>query len=236
MPRRNYMHLFLNPRPQYSPLPNPREVYNRILLFIKKKFWLIFFFFFLFSLLLGFLIESGSNLSIYEDFDITSGSEQPTGWFWDLLWWWRGQPAGWQTDVGGHFAIVNLGGDGFNGPLTVWGLLTEAFVDLALYLPTYINPLKLISKLDTVHLFLFKFIVDLACLAILIIIVVPLLLIFFFFLPLILQRLFMSLGVISRMLAMLFIVTFLYFLLTGRLDNFIDSFLAVYTISGGGHL
>ena len=61
------------------------------------------------------------TFSIYEQYGITS-SKQPTGLLWDILWWIRGQPAGWQVPKAtGVFAVrktiagPDVLGRGFNG-------------------------------------------------------------------------------------------------------------------------
>jgi hypothetical protein len=222
---RQYRNLLINPRPNVPPVPSPSQVFMRIFNFFRKRLLVIFLFTIMTMILIGFLVPEGT-FSVYSDFGITSGTVQPTGIFWDLLWWIRGQPAGWQTpQATGYFAVTKLTtdfGSGFNGPLNPIALLFEFIVDFVIYIPKFLNPSWVISNVDMIPGFMIKMIIDVGAMGVFVMIVIPVFGVLVFFSPIIVQRLWLVSGPLFKIILLAGFILFAYLLLTGRLDSLID--------------
>lgn len=220
----NYRHLFINPRPVFKAMPPPTEVFMRVFNAIRKRILIIAVLTMLTLVVIGILVPEGT-FSVYEDFGITTLTKQPEGFFWDLLWWIRGQPAGYQKPTAtGIFAVrktiglEDVIGNGFNGPIHPIGLLVEFIVDFVIYVPHFVDPSFVVVNLDLVPGFIIKIIVDVGAMGVFVMIVVPAIAVLFFFAPLVLQRLFLVAGPLLRLLIIAGFLLFVYLLFTGYLD------------------
>lgn len=215
----NSRHLWINPRPVLKAMPPPAQVFMKIFTWIRKRLLVIFLFTIMTMVVIGFLVPKElSTLSVYDEYNITDKASQPEGVFWEVLWWWRGQPAGWQTPSYGIFAVKNMDGNGFNGPLTYLGLLTEFVVDFTIYVPHYLDIGFVTTHLDTVPGFVIKVVLDVGAMAVFIMAVVPLIGVLFFFGPLIIQRLWLVAGPLLRIGIIAGFLLFVYLLFSGQLD------------------
>jgi len=185
---RQIYQLFINPRgraPRWNPF-NWRRMINRNFLFFRKFGVAIILLVFMTSIIIGFVTSTGSNLSVYDDYGIEGTTDRPSGFIWSALWWFRGQPAGFESnpdswftynsfpvipfasDVIGSWTTVHktdlgvLAGEnkGYNGPLLLWGFLTEWFVDATIYIPKFFDLGWLATNADVFLPFMFKFGLD----------------------------------------------------------------------------
>lgn len=241
---RQFRALILNPRPRppkWRP-PDYRKIYRWSLGVFKRHFLLIFILTIASSLIIGFLTVTGSVLNMYDNYGIEDVFDRPSGWLWDLLWWWRGQPAGWEDrpDALFPFEIVIkadplewiagiLGQDvtsaGLNGPLTLWGMTTEWFVDLTIYLPKFADPAFLLLNVDLLWLFFIKFSIDMGILVGVLVVMVVLspviAAILAFLLPYIIQWVFAVAGPLLKIILIITMIGGLFLALTGQLEPLI---------------
>jgi hypothetical protein len=221
---RKYRDLLLNPRPAFKSIPPPTQVFMRIFTAIRRRFLVILLLTIMTLVIIGMLIPKGTY-SIYEDFGITDATNQPSGIFWDILWFIRGQPAGWQKPKAtGLFAVQktvalpDMVGQGFNGPLSPVGLLTEFIVDFVFYMPKFFNPGWVAVNLDLVPPMMIKMVIDVCAMGLFILIIVPLFGVLMFFSPLILMRLWDISGPLSKILILVGFLLFIYLLFMGYLN------------------
>jgi len=180
--------LFINPKgrpPKWTPF-NWKKMLNRNALFFRKFGVAIILLVFMTSIVIGFVTSTGSNLSVYDDYGIQSTTDRPSGLIWSALWWFRGQPAGFESnpdswftynsfpyvpfvsDIVGSWTTVHKtdlgtiveGDRGYNGPLMLWGFLTEWFVDATIYIPKFFDLGWLATNGDVFVPFMFKFGLD----------------------------------------------------------------------------
>jgi len=244
---RRFYPLFINPRgrpPAWRP-PNTRKLMTMGLKFFRRFSVSIILILVMSAFIIGVLTNTGSNLSIYDDFGIKDTTDRPSGFLWTILWWWRGQPAGFENNPDSWFTYhyipiiseiigpmttvhktdigsVIEGDRGYNGPLTLWGFLTEWFVDATIYMPKFLDLGWLAVNGDILLPFFFKFAVDFAILiAILFILAVFMLPFGFFsgaFFIYLLQFISAMAGPVLKILLIIFIVGGIIAALTGNLQ------------------
>lgn len=204
--------LFINPHFRPPPPPNYGRIFRNTFTFMRKRFFVVLMFTIFSVFILGFLVTTGAVLDIYADFGIRSTFDRPEGLFWDFLWWFRGQPAGFESNPDAivfweavhKIDLAATLGDvrGINGPLTWWGLLTEWFVDLTIYAPKFLDLGWLTVNLDLAIPFAIKIAFDIAILMVMILLMIPLTAVIAFLLPWMMMFAWRLMGPVLRIIVL----------------------------------